>query len=70
MNNEIGGIIRMRQAGAVQPFSVPFAAGQTLPAMQYLDQMIEGKTGVTRASMGLDPDALQSTTKAAVTATV
>ena len=70
MNNEIGGIIRMRQAGAVQPFSVPFAAGQTLPAMQYLDQMIEGKTGVTRASMGLDPDALQSTTKSAVTATV
>jgi len=70
MNNEIGGIIRMRQAGAVQPFAVPFAAGQTLPAMQYLDQMIEGKTGVTRASMGLDPDALQSTTRAAVTATV
>ena len=70
MNNEIGGVIRMRQAGAVQPFSVPFAAGQTLPAMQYLDQMIEGKTGVTRASMGLDPDALQSTTRAAVTATV
>jgi hypothetical protein len=32
--------------------------------------MVEMKTGVTRASMGLDPDALQSTTRAAVTATV
>jgi hypothetical protein len=70
LNNEIGGIIRMTQPGAVQPFAIPFTAAQTLPAMQYLDQMIEGKTGVTRASMGLDPDALQSTTKAAVTATV
>jgi hypothetical protein len=32
--------------------------------------MVEVKTGVTRASMGLDPDAMQSTTRAAVTATV
>jgi hypothetical protein len=49
---------------------VPFVAGQTLPALQYVDQMVEMKTGVTRASMGLDPDAMQSTTRAAVTATV
>ena len=70
LNNEIGGIIRMTQPGAVQPFSVPFVAGQTMPALQYLDQMIEGKTGVTRASMGLEPDSLQSTTRAAVQATV
>ena len=70
MNNEVGGIIRMRQPGAVVPFSIPFTAGQTLGAAQYLDQMIEGKTGISRASMGLDPDSLQSTTKAAVNATV
>lgn len=70
LSNEVGAVIRMRNPGAVQPFSVPFAAGQTLPAMQYMDNMIEGKTGVTRASMGLDPDAMQSTTKAAVNATV
>ena len=69
-SNEIGGIIRMRQPGAVIPLAVPFAAGQTLSAMQYLDSTIETKTGVSRASMGLDPDALQSTTRAAVTATV
>ena len=70
MNNEIGGIIRMRQPGAIQDISVPFVAGQTLPALQYLDDLVEQKTGVTRASQGLDPDALQSTTKAAVTATI
>ena len=70
MNNEIGAIVRMRQPGAVQDLTVPFVAGQTLGALSYLDGMVEQRTGVTRASMGLDPDAMQSTTKAAVTATV
>ena len=70
LNNEIGAIVRMRQAGAVQDLTVPFVAGQTLGALSYLDGLVETKTGVTRASMGLDPDAMQSTTKAAVTATV
>ena len=70
LNNEIGAIVRMRQAGAVQDLAVPFTAGQTLSALTYLDQLVEGKTGVSRASMGLDPDAMQSTTTAAVQATV
>lgn len=66
LNNEIGGIVRMRQAGAVQEMSVPFVAGQTLGALEYYDQIIEQKTGVSRASNGLDPDALQNTTATAV----
>jgi hypothetical protein len=70
LNNEIGAVVRMRQPGAVQDLTVPFVAGQTLGALSYLDGLVETKTGVTRASMGLDPDAMQSTTKAAVTATV
>ena len=70
LNNEIGAIVRMRQPGAVQELSVPFTAGQTLGALTYLDSLVESKTGVSRASMGLDPDAMQSTTKAAVQATV
>ena len=55
LNNEIGAIVRMRQPGAVQDLAVPFTAGQTLSALTYLDQLVEGKTGVTRASMGLRP---------------
>jgi len=66
LNNEIGGIVRMRQAGAVQEMSVPFVAGQTLGALEYYDQTIEQKTGVARASNGLDPNALQNTTATAV----
>lgn len=70
LNAEIGGVVRVNAPGMLRDLSVPFVAGQTLPALQYIDQMVETKTGVTRASMGLDPDALQSTTRAAVTATV
>ena len=70
LNNEIGAVVRQRTPGAVQTLAVPFVAGQTLSALSYMDGLVETKTGVTRASMGLDPDAMQSTTKAAVTATV
>lgn len=70
LNNEIGSIVRMQQMGQVQDLSVPFHAGQTLNALTYLDGLVESKTGVSRASMGLDPDAMQSTTKAAVQATI
>ncbi len=38
--------------------------------MDYMDQMREDRTGMSKAAMGLDADALQSTTKAAVAATV
>ena len=69
LNNEIGAIVRMRQAGAVQDLAVPFTAGQTLGALQYMDSLVEQKTGVTQ-NVALNPDAMQSTTKAAVQATV
>lgn len=70
LNNEIGRVIRVDAPGMIRELSTPFVAGQTLTALQYIDNMVEEKTGVTRASSGLDPDALQSTTKAAVTATI
>ena len=70
LNNEIGSIVRVKQGGAIQPLAVPFVASQTLGALQYMDQEIENKTGVTKASTGLSPDALQSTTAAAVQATI
>jgi len=65
LNNEIGAVVRVRQNGAVQPLAVPFVAGSTLPALQYMDMLTETKTGVSRASLGLDPDTLQNTSATA-----
>jgi len=53
---------------ALEYHTVPFFAGDTLPAMQYFDEQVEAKTGVSRASMGLDPEALQNTSATAVNA--
>ena len=70
LNTEVGGVIRMRQAGAVQPFSVPFVGQAAFPMLEYLDSVRETRTGMSKAAMGLDAGALQSTTRAAVAATV
>lgn len=69
LNNEIGAVVRMRQAGSIQDLAVPFTAGQTLGALQYMDALVEQKTGVTQ-NVALNPDAMQSTTAAGVQATV
>jgi hypothetical protein len=70
LNNEIGGVVRVKQNGSIQPLTVPFVAGQTLSAIQYYDQEIENKTGISKASLGLNPDALQAKTATAVMATM
>ncbi|MGA1092089.1 MAG: portal protein [Candidatus Nanopelagicales bacterium] len=70
LNTEVGGVIRMRQPGAVQPFSVPFVGQAAFPMLAYLDDVRETRTGMSKAAMGLEADALQSTTRAAVAATV
>lgn len=62
LNNEIGGIVRTKTPGAIQELSTPFIAGQTLGALQYVDNITEWKTGITKASLGLDPNALKTST--------
>ena len=70
LNNETGAIIRARAPNMVQPLVTPFVGQAAFPVLDYLDQIKEGRTGMSKASMGLNPDALQSSTKAAVAATV
>ena len=70
LNNETGAIIRARAPNMVQALTTPFVGQAAFPVLDYLDQIKEGRTGMSKASMGLNPDALQSSTKAAVAATV
>lgn len=70
LNNEVGGVIRMRQPGMAGEFSTSFVGQQAMPVLGFIDQIKERRTGVSSASQGLDPDVLQSTTKDAVTATI
>ena len=70
LNNEVGGVIRMRQPGMAGEFTSTFVGQQAIPVLAFIDGIRQRRTGVSDASAGLDPDVLQSTTKAAVTATV
>jgi hypothetical protein len=70
MNDEVGGIVRMKAPGMVQPLVQPFIGKEAFPMLQYMDEVKENRTGQSKASMGLDADALQSSTQAAVAATV
>lgn len=70
LNSEVGGIIRMRAPNMVQSFSQPFVGQQAFPMMAYMDEVKQARTGINKAAAGLDADALQSTTKTAVAATV
>ena len=65
-----GSVIRTRTPGAVQPLSTGGVGGEIQPLMRYLDEIKEQRTGMSKASQGLDANALQSTTAAAVAATV
>ena len=70
LNNETGAVIRMRAPGMVQPFNTPFVGQAAFPMLDYVDQIKEDRTGMSKAAMGLNADALQSSTKAAVAATI
>ena len=68
LTNRPGGIVRTRAPGMVQPLQVPEVSRSVFPALEYMDRVKEQRTGVSRQSMGLDADALQSTTATAVAA--
>jgi hypothetical protein len=70
LNTEIGAAIRMRQPGMVQPLEVPFVGEKAYGMLEMLEAVKEQRTGVSKASLGLDPQALQSTNQVAVTAAV
>ena len=70
MNVETGAIIRMKQAGAVTPFTQPFVGQAAQGVLDYLDQIKTARTGISQASRGLDAEALTNQTATGVAATV
>lgn len=66
LNNEVGGVVRMRAPGMVMPLDTPFVGQQALPVLGYIDEVREMRTGVSRQSLGLGADDLQSTNVQAI----
>jgi hypothetical protein len=70
MNPAIGAPIRTKASGQIQEIGVQSTISSMLPLLQFLQQDTEKKVGITGAAMGLDHDALQSTTREAAMNTI
>lgn len=70
LSNEIGALVRVRQPGMVRPLSTPFVGQQAIPLLDVVDNMREERVGAFRAADGLSAEAMQSSTKMAVAATI
>jgi hypothetical protein len=63
-----GGVVRVKSQGAVTPMNVPATAAQSFPMLDYMDQVLQKRSGVTSTSQGIDPNILQNTTATAIAA--
>lgn len=65
---DIGRLVRVRRPGMTNTVVTPFMGKEALPVLQYLDEAKRDRTGPQMQT--LDPDALQSSTKSAVDASI
>ena len=63
-----GGVVRVKSPNAINPLTVPPVASQSFPMLEYLDNTMAKRTGVSEASQGLDANILQNTTATAIAA--
>jgi hypothetical protein len=72
LNDDLGAVIRTRgdPKDSVMFTNTPFVGQQALPVVQALDATLARRTGLTDASRGLDPKALQSSTQLGVEAVI
>lgn len=70
LNPEVGRIVRVRRPGMMREIVTPFVGREALPILGLTQEIKENRLGISKAAAGLDADALQSSTKAAVAATL
>ena len=72
MQSPFGGTIRSSNPAGIGFHVVPFVGDKQMPLIQYLETRSSGRTGISMAGQGLDPDVLKGQTvdaaKAVVTA--
>jgi hypothetical protein len=66
LTSTAGGVVRVKNAGAIVPLTVQSSASQSFPMLEYLDGVQAKRTGVSDAQQGLSADVLQNVTATAV----
>lgn len=66
INKKFGGLIWKKKGSApVIPHETPFIGDKLMLGLQYMDEVTAKRTGVSRTTMALDPEALQNQTATA-----
>lgn len=63
MTRRPGGVVRVKQSGAMREIVTPFVADAAFPMIEFLQGVKENRTGVTRYNQGLDGDSLNKTAR-------
>jgi hypothetical protein len=61
LDSRPGGILRQRDPNAISEQVIPFSAAASMPMLEYVQGMRENRTGVSRTSMGMNPDSMNNT---------
>ena len=72
LNDDLGAVIRSRgdPSSAVAFNNIPFLGQACLPIIEFLNDVLQRRTGLSDAAKGLDPKALQSSTMIGVEAVI
>lgn len=61
LNNRVGGIVRTKMPGGLEPIPTQPIGHWTLPLIEHMQGVKENRTGISRQNQGLDGDSLNHT---------
>lgn len=70
MKTAIGAPMRERAPNMIRAFTVPFVGKEAMPMLDFVNDIVERRTGQNKGVLGLDADALQSMDQAGVQAAI
>ncbi len=69
LNAEHGGVVRVKAPGVVGELNSQFVGQAAFPMLEYVDRVLEGRSGISKLAQGIDADVLKGGSAAAQTAT-
>lgn len=69
LNSEAGGVVRVKAPGMVGELNSQFVGQAAFPMLEYVDRVLEGRSGISKLSQGVDADVLKGGNTATQTAT-
>lgn len=70
LDNRFNGVVRVRAPGMIRDFVTPFVGDKALPILEFIEHKQEMRTGISKQTVGLDADALQSMAETGVRGTL